>query len=103
MKNYLPTTERKQMFKYPSIYDPGCSYKREQHFFKFKNGYGASVIKESARDLYELAVITYGDWGWDVAYNTNITKDTERFKTIEEINDLLDQVKNLGGTEDGTN
>ena len=103
MKNYLPTEERKQMFKYPSLYDHRCSYRREQHFFKFDNGYGASVIKETNGKSYELAVIQHGDWGWDVVYNTGLTNDIYRFKSVNEINDLLDQIKELEVLENETN
>lgn len=97
MKNYLPTEERKQMFKYPSIYDPGLSKYMEQHLFKFENGCGASAIKEVSANLYELAVITWREGHYFLNFDNAVCNDVTKFQTIEEVNNLLDQIKKLGG------
>lgn len=69
-----------------------------RHFFD--NGYGVSVIKPSNSyggndGLYELAVLKGTEEEWDIRYDTPITDDVIGYLTKEEVEALLDQVKNL--------
>lgn len=67
------------------------------HRFKFKNGYGASVIKHYGsygyeEDLFELAVLDSND---HLCYNTSLTDDVIGYLTNDEVLELLEQIKNL--------
>ena len=69
-----------------------------RHFFD--NGYGVSVIKSShsyggSRGLYELAVLQGLEENWEICYNTPITDDVMGHLTIEDVETVLNQVKNL--------
>lgn len=72
-----------------------------QYLFKFPNNYGASVIKHtgsygSSRDLWELAVIYFDDYGdWDLTYDTEITDDVEGYLTDQDVLNLLKKIRNL--------
>ena len=71
------------------------------YIFKFDNGYGASVIKNSvsyghALDLFELAVIKFTDeFTWDLCYTTEITDDVIGYLTNDGVLNLLEAIKNL--------
>lgn len=67
-----------------------------QRIYSFKNGYGASVVchKHSygGKDgLYELAVLRDGE----IVYNTPVTNDVIGWLSMEEAEQVLQQVKNL--------
>lgn len=69
-----------------------------KHFFD--NGYGVSVIKSlnsygGPDGLYELAVLKVVEEKCKVCYDTPITDDVIGYLTKEEVEALLDQVKNL--------
>lgn len=75
-----------------------------QYLFKFKNGYGASVVKNRMSyghddDLWELAVLEFEDGGksynWDITYDTPITEDVEGYLTDEDVRNLLRRIKEL--------
>jgi len=72
-----------------------------QYIFRFNNGFGASVIKHMGSyghqdDKWELAVIKFeGEREWDLVYYTDITNDIEGHLTDEDVNNLLDRIKNL--------
>lgn len=72
-----------------------------QYIFKFDNGYGASVVKNSgsyghALDLFELAVIKFTDeFTWDLCYTTEITDDVIGYLTNNGVLNLLEAIKNL--------
>lgn len=72
-----------------------------QYIFKFDNGYGASVIKNSVSyghvlDLFELAVIKFTDeFTWDLCYSTEITDDVIGYLTNDGVLNLLEAIKNL--------
>jgi hypothetical protein len=72
-----------------------------QYLFRFKNNYGASVIKHfgsygSENDLWELAVIKYDDDGnWNLTYDTDITEDVEGFLSDGNVRTLLKKIKEL--------
>lgn len=74
-----------------------------QYVFRFRNDYGASVIKSEhsyghEKDLWELAVIKFygpGERQWDLNYETIITDDVIGNLTNEEIRNLLQRIKEL--------
>ncbi len=72
-----------------------------QYIFKFDNGYGASVIKNSVSyghvlDLFELAVIKFTDeFTWNLCYSTEITDDVIGYLTNDGVLNLLEAIKNL--------
>lgn len=75
-----------------------------QYLFKFKNGYGASVVKHRGSyghedDKWELAVLEFEDGGksynWDITYETPITDDVEGWLTDEDVRNLLKRIKEL--------
>jgi hypothetical protein len=67
-----------------------------QRIYKFKNGYGASVVSHKrsygGKDgLYELAVLRDDE----IVYNTPITSDVIGWLSMGEAEQVLQQVKNL--------
>lgn len=67
-----------------------------QYFFKFDNGYSASVVCHSfsygnEEGLYELAVFT--DKG--LCYDTEITNDVLGWLTVEDVLSTLERIKKL--------
>lgn len=72
-----------------------------QYQFRFKNNYGASVVKHpysygSMEDLWEVAVIKYDDYGgWDLCYDTDITCDVIGHLSDEEVRDILKRIQEL--------
>lgn len=72
-----------------------------QYIFKFDNGYGASVIKNSISyghvlDLFELAVIKFTDeFTCNLCYTTEITDDVIGYLTNDDVLNLLEAIKNL--------
>lgn len=68
-----------------------------KYLFKFDNGLGASVVRTSfsyggKEGLWELAVL---DSDGKVIYNTPITSDVEGFLTEQDVENLLNRIKNL--------
>jgi len=72
-----------------------------QAIVKFKNNYGASVVKHEysyggKQGLYELAVIQYDESGdWDICYDTPITDDVLGYLTEDDVTDYLIQIEQL--------
>jgi hypothetical protein len=72
-----------------------------QAIVKFKNNYGASVIKHEysyggKQGLYELAVTQYDENGdWDICYDTPITDDVLGYLTEDDVTDYLTQIEQL--------
>lgn len=69
-----------------------------KHFFD--NGYGVSIIKSShsyggSAGLYELAVLKGLEEDWEICYDTPITDDVIGNQSEQEIETLLQEVKNL--------
>lgn len=65
--------------------------------YKFKNGYGASVIKHKGsygnkQGLWELAV-TGADG--DITYHTPITQDVIGYLTEEKVETILEEIQEL--------
>ena len=67
----------------------------QRRLYKFSNGYGASVIRNSASygnedDLWELAVL---DTDGKIDYTTSITEDVLGYLTTDDVEDILEQIK----------
>lgn len=69
--------------------------------YKFPNNYGASVIQNDysyggERGLWEIAVVCFVDGNkWDIDYSTPITNDVLGYLSDEEVENTLEQIKNL--------
>lgn len=78
-------------------------YEKESlhYIFKFKNGYGASVVKNigsygNTEDLFELAVIKFSDdYSWELCYDKKITSDVIGWLDNDDVIELLERIKNL--------
>ena len=74
-----------------------------QWLFKFKNNYGASVIKHWGsygyeEDLFELAVLYFeDDEKYILSYNTPITNDVIGFLDNNGVMKYLEKIKKLKG------
>lgn len=69
-----------------------------RHFFP--NGYGISVVRfpgsyGANEGLYELAVLKGLEDEWEICYDTPITDDVMGYLTIEDVETVLTQVKEL--------
>jgi hypothetical protein len=67
----------------------------QRRLYKFSNGYGASVIRNSASygnedGLWELAVL---DTDGKIDYTTSITEDVLGYLTTDDVEDILEQIK----------
>ena len=74
---------------------------RHQKIYRFKNGYGASVIKlpkdvaGGVWEVWELAVVRfYGD-SYEITYDTPVTNDVVGCLLWEDVEELLEQIKAL--------
>lgn len=86
------------------IENPNWKYKREPHdldpfgihyVFEFKNGFGASVVKNNwsygqEQDLWELAVLKNGGLHYD---NPVAKGDVRGYLTDKEVNNLLREIE----------
>ena len=68
-----------------------------QRIYKFKNGYGASVIQHdfsygSKDGKWELGVLDPAD---QLTYDTPITSDVIGHLTVEGVEDILQEIKEL--------
>lgn len=73
---------------------------RVQRIYRFPNGYGASVVRHEnsyggRQGLYELAVL---DSNGDLCYTTPVARDVVGWLTIENVEELLDQISKLPKT-----
>jgi hypothetical protein len=74
-----------------------------QKQYKFKNGYGASVIQHSGSygnqdGLWELGVIHWiGEDEYELDYSTKITDDVIGYLAKEEVEEILVRIKKLKG------
>lgn len=76
-----------------------------QYIFRFKNGYGASVIKSnysygSEDDLWEVAVLEFmsedeDDDDYNLTYDTDITNDVLGFLDDDEVLEVLRDINEL--------
>ena len=66
----------------------------------FPNGYGVSVVRFKGsygyeEGLYESAVLKGTEEKWELCYDTPITSDVLGHQSEEEVEELLQQIKNL--------
>jgi hypothetical protein len=62
----------------------------------FDNGYGVSIIPETDLIHYELAVIEHKEGKHaHLTYETEITQDVVRYATRDEVEILVDRIRNL--------
>lgn len=72
-----------------------------QAIVRFKNNYGASVVRHDysyggKQGLYELAVIKYDENGdWDIVYDTPIADDVLGYLTEDDVTNYLTQIEQL--------
>lgn len=77
-----------------------------RYVFRFKNGYGASVIKNkysygNEYNLWELAVIVFVNTRkWHLCYDTPITDDVEGYLSNRQVRALLKRIKRLPKARD---
>lgn len=88
--------------------DIGSVYFRHQLLYKFENGYGASVVRcRPTRlhddDLWELAVVKWlnepDKERYHLCYDTNVTDDVIGDLLLDEIEPILNKIKNLKGDD----
>lgn len=77
----------------------------EQYLFKFKNGYGASVVKGKgiygSREFpYELAVIKHCGDNWELCYTTSITNDVLGYLNEDGVVEILEEIQELEEIQD---
>ena len=82
------------------VYGLSTFPKGGQLLYRFKNNYGASIIFHFGsygfeQGLLELAVIKWTKDEWHLCYETEIADDVLGYLTIEEVENLLDKIKNL--------
>ncbi|MBF2681392.1 hypothetical protein [Listeria innocua] len=71
-------------------------FESEQTIYRFKNGYGASVIKEYMGPGVKLAVIQFtNDKNWELEYSTSVTNDVLRNLTHERLVEKLEEIKQM--------
>ena len=68
-----------------------------QKLYYFDNGYGASVVCHQysyggSKGLWELAVLSKTDDGYQIDYSTEITNDVEGNLTVKDVESLLDRI-----------
>lgn len=68
--------------------------------YKFPNNYGASVIKNpysygGKENLWEVGVVFFDGDHYELTYSTPITGDVLGYLTDEEVENTLEQIKNL--------
>lgn len=76
-----------------------------QRLYRFRNGYGASVIKGTytyggPQGCWELAVLSWPEAtdsadGWELTYDTPITSDVVGWLSEDDVQELLHRVKAL--------
>jgi hypothetical protein len=75
-----------------------------RHFFA--NGYGVSVVRFTSpfgfggsygaeEGLYEVAILKGLEENWEICYDTPITDDVIGYQSVEDIDNLLEQVESL--------
>lgn len=82
------------------LHDRDRSFLRgSQRVYKFPNGYGASVITGGYGDLehpYEVAVLQFEDGDkYELTYGTPITDDVIGHLDADDVNNILNQIKEL--------
>jgi hypothetical protein len=81
-------------------FEPHPDFKGVQAVKFFDNGYGVSVIMSpysygGPDGLYEIAVLQGLEEKWEICYDTPITDDVMGYLTREDVETVLNQVKEL--------
>lgn len=69
-----------------------------QYIRYFDNGYGISILQskyaycDKENNTFEVAVINHEG---DVVYDSGITDDVMGYQTVDEVFEIIDQIKNL--------
>lgn len=71
-----------------------------QKIYRFKNNFGASVVRHSfsygkEKGLWELAVLEFDGDEFSLTYKTSVTDDVLGWLTDEEVAELLDKIEKL--------
>lgn len=71
-----------------------------QKLYKFENSFEASVVQHyfsygNESDKWELAVIKFDGDDWGLTYDTPITNDVIGHLSIEDVDDFLNDIKEL--------
>jgi hypothetical protein len=72
-----------------------------QKQYKFKNGFGASVVQHNGsygneNGLWELAVLSWvNEHQYELNYSTDITDDVVGYLTEEEVEEILVRIESL--------
>lgn len=71
-----------------------------QKIYRFRNGYGASVICNDIsygheEGLWELAVIKWNEDEWSLCYDTEITNDVIGYLNEQAVDNVLQQIEAL--------
>ena len=62
----------------------------------FDNNYGISVIPESDGVHYEVAVLQHSQGRHaHLTYDTEVTNDVIRYATVDKVDELIEQIRNL--------
>lgn len=80
-------------------------YDGVQRLYKFKNGYGASLVRHfgsygGSKGLWEIAVIKWTDQyersvDWDLCYSTPITENVIGYLKEDQVNTILSFIEKL--------
>jgi hypothetical protein len=73
-----------------------------QKIYRFENGLGASVIQHefsygNELDLWEIAVLEFEEELYSLTYETEVTDDVIGNLTLEQVEEVLNKIKNLKG------
>ena len=73
-----------------------------QKIYCFENGFGASVIQHefsygNKLDLWEVGVLEFEDELYSLTYETEVTDDVIGNLTLEQVEEVLNKIKNLKG------
>jgi len=81
-------------------FEPHPDWEGIQAIKFFDNGYGVSAIMTpysygGPDGLYEIAILKGNEEEWEICYDTYITEDVMGYLTNEDVETVLNQVKNL--------
>jgi hypothetical protein len=82
------------------FYEENSPHGGIQRVWKFKNGYGASVVRNSfsyghESGKWELAVIIWKGDRFKLTYDTPITDDVLGYLTQDDVDEILGRIENL--------